>query len=69
MRENNIPIDDYEDSHQHRVRYFNKEKFCKKNKLGHGQYGPHIYVNDRCKFCNKIDPRVKHINYEELKNG
>lgn len=44
---------------------FNKEKYCKKNKLGHGQFGPHIYVNDRCKFCNKIDPCRKRMNYGE----
>lgn len=61
--------DDVDEVRVHHSRKFNKEKFCKKNRLGHGQYGPHIYINERCKFCNKIDPRVKHINYEELRNG
>lgn len=66
MRDWNIPdSDEMEDSRVHRTKHFNKEKFCKKNKLGYGQYGPHEYVNDRCRFCNKIDPRVKHTNYEE----
>lgn len=51
-----------------RIRRFNKEKFCKKNRIGNGQYGPHVYINDRCKFCKKIDPRIKHTNYGEKIN-
>ncbi|MDD4109958.1 MAG: hypothetical protein PHS54_00230 [Clostridia bacterium] len=63
-----IQLEEYSDEQKHRVRHFNKERFCKKNKLGHGQYGPHIYENDRCKMCGKIDPKLKHINYEEIRN-
>jgi hypothetical protein len=51
-----------------RIRRFNKEKFCKKNRIGHGQYGSHIYVDDHCKFCKKIDPRIKHTNYGDKVN-
>lgn len=40
---------------------FNKNKWCKKNKLGGGKFGPHQYNQDtnRCDLCNKKDPRVK----------
>lgn len=61
MRDWNVEqMDDYEEPQGHRVNYFNKERFCKKHKLGHGQFGPHDYVNDRCVYCKKIDPRLKH---------
>lgn len=43
----------------HVGRHINKEKYCKKNKLGHGQYGPHIYENKHCKLCGKTDPSTK----------
>lgn len=45
-------------------RKINKERFCKKNKQGNNYYGPHVYENNHCKFCNKVDPQVKHRNYE-----
>ena len=44
---------------RHRNKTFNKERFCKKNKLGGGQYGPHTYANGNCTMCNKIDPKIK----------
>lgn len=55
----------------HRGKHINKEKFCKKNKIGNGQYGPHNYVDKRCTMCDKIDPRVKNKNnrIEEIINN
>ena len=49
----------------HHRRKFNKEKFCKRNKLGHGQYGPHEYDANThlCIRCGKIDPVTKHKSY------
>ncbi len=49
---------------------FNKEKFCKKNRLENGQYGFHSYERDRCVFCNKIDPhlKLKYTRNEESNN-
>lgn len=44
---------------RHRGKPFNKERFCKKNRIGNGQYGPHTYMNGNCTLCNKIDPRIK----------
>jgi hypothetical protein len=52
-------VDGFEERPNNRGSNFNKEKFCKKNKLGGGQYGPHTYVNGGCTLCSKIDPRVK----------
>ncbi len=42
----------------------NKNKFCKKNKKGNNQYGDHIYENNQCKFCHKIDPQYKQKKYQ-----
>ena len=41
---------------------FNKEKFCKKNKLDNGKYGSHVYKDGNCVFCSKIDPKFKRRN-------
>jgi hypothetical protein len=60
MNTNNTGFEDTEEAGYHRVKRFNKERYCKKNKLGHGQYGEHYYVNDRCQYCNKIDPYLKY---------
>jgi len=38
---------------------FNKEVYCKKNKISGNKYGPHIYINGYCKNCSKIDPQKK----------
>lgn len=65
---NNEQGEEWDEPHGHRVKHVNKERFCKKNRLGHGQYGPHVYVNDRCQYCNKIDPRVKHRSNGDLNN-
>lgn len=54
--------DDFSDEaqdHKQRGRRINKEKYCKKNKLGNGQYGLHEYANERCIKCNKVDPNIK----------
>lgn len=46
---------------------FNKEFFCKKNKLlrkvNGSYYGPHTYVSGQCTGCGKIDPDTKHKFY------
>ncbi len=51
-------VDDEEIIH-HTGRKINKNKFCKKNKLGGGKYGSHIYEGTCCKFCGKINPVIK----------
>ena len=43
---------------------FNKEKYCKKNKIGSGKYGPHEYSNGRCSRCSKIDPQQKNKQFD-----
>jgi hypothetical protein len=45
---------------------FNKERFCKRNKLGGGRYGPHIYKDGYCMFCNKTDPQLKRRDYGRI---
>lgn len=43
----------------------NKEKFCKKNKLGGGKFGEHVYNHDKlCNFCGK-----KHISLKVQVNN
>lgn len=39
-----------------------KEKFCKKNKIGKNRYGPHIYVSGS-RYCVKC----KHLKKEGKK--
>lgn len=56
---------DVEERPNYRGRPFNKEKFCKKNKIGNGQYGPHIYENGNCVLCGKIDPQLKFKPFKE----
>lgn len=53
----------------HRTSRFNKEKFCKKNKIGSGKYGSHVYVNNYCKFCSKKSPSLKYLNINEEKTN
>jgi len=45
---------------RHKSRRINKEVLCKKNKLGGGKYGHHVYndTNEFCKLCG-------HLNKEE----
>lgn len=48
----------FEDDEQIRFKKkFNKNKYCKKNKLSGGKYGPHLYKDDQ-KYCS----RCGHIN-------
>ncbi len=58
---NNWDVADYDSEPRvhHTGRKINKNKFCKKNKLGGGRYGPHIYEGKFCKFCGKINPATK----------
>lgn len=54
---------DYDDAETRSVRgsNFNKEKFCKRNKIRGGLFGPHEYnASKRCIRCDKIDPSIKH---------
>lgn len=46
-----------------RGRRIDKDRFCKKNKTGDGRFGPHVYNDGRCIYCNKIDPSRKHRSY------
>ena len=53
----------------HHKRKFNKERFCKKNKIGNNRFGPHEYVDGNCNKCNKIDPKRKRNKFKENNNG
>lgn len=69
--DNNPWTQDYDEvynPHVHRKRPFNKERYCRKNKLTGGKYGEHQYNNGRCKLCSKIDPQRKRKVFEEIKN-
>jgi len=46
-------------------RKINKDVFCKKNKIGGGKYGYHIYEeeNNNCKLCGHIKNKRRR-NYE-----
>lgn len=41
---------------KHKKRRISKERYCKKNKLGGGQFGPHQYDSGKkvCKLCGHI---------------
>jgi hypothetical protein len=57
------------DGPHHSGRKINKERFCKKNKLGHGRYGPHIYEDKKhCKLCGKIFPGLKRRPGMQIEN-
>jgi hypothetical protein len=62
---NNVILDIEDDIKPKHRSHFNKEVSCKKNKLGGGRYGLHIYENGNCINCGKIDPRKKRRNYDE----
>ena len=59
--------DDLEPQHRGKQKNkINKDRFCKKNNLGHGRYGPHVYgEKNRCVNCNKISPSLKRREYTE----
>lgn len=60
MNRDYLDYDSGENTHHHSGRKINKEKYCKKNKLGHGRYGSHYYEDGKnCKFCGKINPALK----------
>jgi hypothetical protein len=44
----------------------NKDKYCKKNKLGNFKYGPHTYVqnNNYCVKCNHLRKEKKNYEFE-----
>ena len=55
--------------HKHRGRKYNKNYICKKNKLGGGKYGPHIYEGDgdTCTLCQHFDKsRQKTLTFDTL---
>lgn len=56
-------IEFYEDERVVHHSSFNKEKYCKKNKLNNGKYGPHVYKDSNCVFCSKKDPQLKRRDY------
>ena len=46
-----------EDQPKHRKRKIDKNKFCRKNKLGPDKFGPHNYIDYECEHCNKPMPK------------
>ena len=44
-----------------RGRKVNKNVVCKKNKIGGGKFGPHVYENnsDICSLCRHVDKSKK----------
>lgn len=57
---------DQEDRPHKHVQKPNKNIFCRKNKLGNKQYGPHIYEEgNRCILCGHL--KHKTIDEESLK--
>lgn len=56
---------DTEERPRRRGPKFNKERFCKKNRIGSGKYGPHQYDDGYCIRCGKIDPDKKRKRYGE----
>jgi hypothetical protein len=57
---------DWEENRPRRSgRKINKERFCKKNRIGSGKYGSHEYNEGHCIRCGKIDPIIKRKRYGE----
>lgn len=47
----------------HKKRKISKHRYCKKNKLGGGKFGPHLYEDGKkvCKLCGHIKKEEKDI--------
>ena len=59
-------FDEEEPHFTHKKKKISKHRYCKKNKLGGGRYGPHQYEEGKtvCKLCGHIKKEGKNIDYE-----
>jgi len=42
-----------------------KDRYCKKNRIGKNKYGSHEYASGECARCKKIDPKRKRSIFAE----